>query len=100
MRTTSSKSPDWKINQNKWEQEILEFCDGYRFVKLDGSTLGVEVEYYSQAGPDIAFVQFRALLQDSERRLIELDERSKLVRKRGHWSYLNGKLIEYDGSIL
>jgi uncharacterized protein YchJ len=100
MRTTAQGSSEWKINQNQWEKEILGFCDGYRYVKLDGEPLGIVVEQCNLSGPDTAFVQFRAYMMGRDFGNVEILERSKLVRKRGRWLYLAGNLLESVGRLL
>lgn len=44
MRTTDKNGPEWKKNQVTWEEELLQFCDMYKFKYLNGEELGIELQ--------------------------------------------------------
>ncbi|EKX41180.1 hypothetical protein GUITHDRAFT_153879 [Guillardia theta CCMP2712] len=35
MDSTHSTNPDWRSQRNKWRNELLGFCDGFDFVRLE-----------------------------------------------------------------
>jgi SEC-C motif-containing protein len=88
MRTTSKTNPDYTDDWNRWEADILEFCDLYRFP-------GMEVLDEKTASPDVSFIQFRANLI-YEGALGFFIERSRFVKERGKWMYASGKLVEAE----
>lgn len=88
MRTTSRMNSDYRDDWIAWEQEILEFCDAYKFI-------GLEILEDRQVGPDVHFILFRAtLLQLGEPGFFV--ERSRFVRERDKWMYASGKLVESE----
>ena len=44
MRTTDSHGPEFKKDPLGWEKELQQFCDMYKFKRLSGEELGVEIE--------------------------------------------------------
>ncbi|KAK4533044.1 hypothetical protein CCYA_CCYA15G3901 [Cyanidiococcus yangmingshanensis] len=88
MRTTSKTNPDYTDDWNRWEADILEFCDTYRFP-------GMEILDEKRASPDVCFIQFRANLI-YEGMLGFFIERSRFAKERGKWMYASGKLVEAE----
>ena len=49
------------MHKQKWERELLDFCQSYQFENANGGVLGVGIEECSYVGKtDRAFVQFNA----------------------------------------
>mmetsp|Transcript_47624 Transcript_47624/g.95323 ORF Transcript_47624/g.95323 Transcript_47624/m.95323 type:complete len:229 (-) Transcript_47624:153-839(-) len=100
MRTTSRKSPDWTVNQAAWIEDIVDFCDSYRFKRPGGVVLGMELEECTYSSPDVCYVQFKAKLLGPGYRPVELVERSRVLRENGRWFYEKGTLLEYQGDLV
>mmetsp|Transcript_37773 Transcript_37773/g.88304 ORF Transcript_37773/g.88304 Transcript_37773/m.88304 type:complete len:150 (-) Transcript_37773:174-623(-) len=100
MRTTDQQGPEYVRDAIKWEKELLQFCDQYKFKRLSGDVLGIEFEECTYSGPDVAYVQFRAYMLGPGQTPVEILERSKLTRYQGKWLYFTGTLVEWDGPLL
>jgi uncharacterized protein YchJ len=100
MRTTEEGSPEFSRNTEKWEKELVEFCQSYKFENANGGVLGVGIEECSYVGKtDRAFVQFNARMIGRGQKLVEFWERSRVQRKDGRWYYSKGSLLEYEGPL-
>jgi len=100
MRSTSRKSPDWTVNQAAWIEDIVDFCDSYRFKRPGGQVLGMELEECTYSSPEVCYVQFKAKMLGPGYRPVELVERSRVLRENGRWFYEKGTLLEYQGDLV
>eukprot|EP00286_Rhodomonas_abbreviata_P015456 CAMPEP_0181331402 /NCGR_PEP_ID=MMETSP1101-20121128/24476_1 /TAXON_ID=46948 /ORGANISM="Rhodomonas abbreviata, Strain Caron Lab Isolate" /LENGTH=228 /DNA_ID=CAMNT_0023440847 /DNA_START=37 /DNA_END=723 /DNA_ORIENTATION=- len=100
MRSTSRKSPDWTVNQAAWIEDIVDFCDSYRFKRPGGQVLGLELEECTYSSPEVCYVQFKAKMLGPGYRPVELVERSRVLRENGRWFYEKGTLLEYQGDLV
>jgi len=100
MRSTSRKSPDWTVNQAAWIEDIVTFCDSYRFKRPGGQVLGMELEECTYSSPEVCYVQFKAKMLGPGYRPVELVERSRVLRESGRWFYEKGTLLEYQGELV
>ena len=81
MRTTDSANPSWQVDQAKWGEEILHFCQNTEFQKL-------EILDFSD-GTDTATVTFIAHLRQ-DKKPFQLKEKSLFVKKGPQWLYKEG----------
>ncbi len=81
IRTTHPDNPDYCTEEEKWKQEIKNFC-------MHTTFLGLEILDFTE-GEDTAFVTFKAML-DSDTML----ERSRFVKIEGRWLYVEGEMLQ------
>lgn len=86
MRTTEKSEREF--DRRKWRDEIVEFCDRYRF---DG---GVDILDENLTGPDSCSITFEAKLLErgAPTSFVEM---SRFDRIDGEWYYVNGKLVDF-----
>lgn len=102
IATTSKEGPEFQSNTEAWHAQLTDFSKTYSFRKLSGETLGVAVEECKFWDDQRASVLFKARMLGEGDKLIELWERSVLIREKDDegWQYLSGKLLEHSGPLL
>ena len=101
IATTQKNGPEWMSNQEVWETELLEFMDTYEMTS-DSRRLGCIVEACKYDGEKEASVLFKALMRNKEESanaLVEIWEKSSVVREGNYWVYKRGSLQEYAGPL-
>ena len=83
--TTHENNPDFTLDLNSWNKDILNFSKNTRFEKLEIlEFIDDEVE---------SFVIFKAtLFQDKND--ISFIEKSRFLKTEGIWKYVDGQFIE------
>lgn len=104
IATTQKKGPEWVTNTDEWEQDLLAFCNDYDFVSTNPNRrLGLIIEQCKYQGDDKAELLFKALMtkrNDPAPKLVELWEKSTVIRESNYWVYNNGVLQDYAGPML
>lgn len=80
QKTTHPKNRQFSTNLKKWSDEIDEFCNSTKFVKL-------EIE-----GHGDNWVSFKAYLIQ-QGKPYTLQEKSQFEQVNSHWRYLSGVVI-------
>jgi SEC-C motif-containing protein len=88
IRTTHPRHPSVSQNRDLWKKEILSFCLGTRFEKLEVLD--------AKELPDRATVIFIAHLKQGDED-VSFTERSFFARVDGKWLYVNGDV--YPGVV-
>jgi len=101
IATTQKKGPEWQSNTKEWEEELLEFSKTYGF-QHERRKLGAIIEQCNYQNDNKATLLFKALMlnkKDSSDKIVELWEKSTVVREGNYWVYQKGCLEEYSGPL-
>lgn len=82
MKTTHINNPDFTLLKEQWEKDILEFCNGTRFEKLD-------IINFIDADNE-SFVEFKVTMyiKDKDSSFIE---KSRFLKENNIWKYVDGE---------